>query len=76
MSEDTTISEPSNMKQGGTYVIRIQQSATWTLNWDIAFVWGEGIKPLAPAADGDEIVVSCYCTGSIMYATEFIREEA
>jgi len=77
LTEDTTISDPTNMNAGGMYTIRIVQAAgVYTLAWDSAFDFGAQDASAAPAADGDVIIVSFYSDGSTMYATEFIRKEA
>jgi hypothetical protein len=77
LSEDTTISAPSNMVDGGTYVIRITQAAgLYTLSWNAAFDWGESAAPEEPAANGDAIVVTFTSDGTNMLGVEFLREEA
>ena len=77
MTENTTISAPSNIKAGATYVIRIVQAAgVYTLAWNAVFKWGAGDAPVAPAASGDVILVSFYSDGTNMYGVESIREEA
>lgn len=77
LTENTTISAPTNMNAGGTYVMRIVQAAgVYTLAWNAAFVWGTASASTAPAADGDVIIVSFYSDGTNMYAIEVLREEA
>ena len=77
LSENTTISAPTNMVDGGTYVLRIIQAAgLYTLSWNAAFDWGEGVASVEPAASGDLIVVTFTSDGSAMKAVEFLREEA
>jgi hypothetical protein len=77
LSEHTTISAPSNMVDGGTYVLRIIQAAgLYTLSWNAVFDWGEGTAPDEPAANGDVIVVTFTSDGSAMLGAEFTREEA
>ena len=77
LTENTTISEPTNMNAGGTYVLRVVQAAgVYTLDWNAAFVWGEVSEPGEPAADGDVIIISFYSDGTSMYGVEFLREEA
>ena len=77
MTEDTTISAPSNMNAGATYVARIVQAAgVYTLAWNAAFDFGAESDPAEPAANGDLIIVSFYCDGSVMYGAEVLRKEA
>jgi hypothetical protein len=77
LTEDTTISEPTNMKGGGTYVLRIMQAVdVWTLSWNAAFKWGAAGPPAAPLGNADVIILSFYSDGTYMHGVEFIREEA
>jgi len=77
MTENTTISAPTNMNAGGTYILRIVQAAgVYTLAFNAVFDWGSESAPAAPAANGDVVVLSFYSDGSTMYGVEFIRKEA
>lgn len=77
LTENTTISDPTNMKGGGMYLIRIVQAAgVYSLAWDTAYDFGEQDDPALPAANGDIVVVSFYSDGTTMYGTEFLRKEA
>lgn len=78
MTENTTIAAPSNMKAGGTYVLRIVQgSGPYTLAWNAIFDWGEQAAPDAPSADGDVLICSFYSDdGTNMYAGKFNLSEA
>jgi hypothetical protein len=77
LTENTTIAAPSNMKAGGTYILRVVQAAgAYTLGWNAAFKWGAADTPAEPAANGDVCIFSFYSDGSSMYGVEAIREEA
>jgi len=77
LTENTTISAPTNMNAGGHYVLRIVQAAgTFSIAWNAVFEWGEQSAPDAPAADGDVVIVSFASDGTTMYGGEFIRVEA
>jgi hypothetical protein len=77
LTENTTISAPTNMNAGGTYVLRVVQAAgVYTLAWNAAFDWGAASTPAAPAADGDVVVFSFYSDGTTMYGVEAVRVEA
>lgn len=77
LTENTTISAPSNLNAGGWYTLRVVQAAgLFTLAWNAAFDWGQAIIPSAPAADGDVVVFSFYSDGTTMYGAEFNRSEA
>lgn len=77
LTENTTISSPTNMKAGGTYILRIVQgSGPYTLAWNAVFDWGAAGASAEPSANGDLIVVSFYSDGSAMYAVEILRKEA
>jgi hypothetical protein len=76
MTEDTTISAPSNMVNGGTYILRIIQAAgDYTLSWNAAFDWGEVSAPEEPSGNGGYIVVTFTSNGSAMIGVEFTRED-
>ncbi len=77
LTDNTTVSNPSNMKAGGTYVLRIIQAAgVYSIDWDTSYIWGSQDPPAAPAANGDVIILTFYSDGSNMYGAEFMREEA
>jgi len=77
LTENTTISAPTNMNAGGTYVLRVVQAAgVYTLAFNAVFEWGSESAPAAPAASADYIVLSFYCDGTNMIGAEFVRVEA
>jgi hypothetical protein len=77
LTENTTISAPTNIKAGGVYVLRVVQAAgVYTLAFNSVFKWGTADTPTAPAASGDVVIFSFYSDGTNMYGVEFIREEA
>jgi len=77
LTENTTISAPTNAKQGGYYSLRVVQAAgVYTLAWNAVFDWGANSASAAPAASGDEILVTFYYNGTIMMAVESFRKEA
>jgi len=77
LTENTTISAPSNMNAGGTYVLRVVQAAgVYSLAFNAVFDWGEESAPSAPSANGDVLVCSFYSDGSTMYAGKFCLVEA
>jgi hypothetical protein len=77
MTENTTISAPSNLKAGAHYTLRVVQAAgVYSLAFNAVFKWGEANAPDAPAANGDVIILSFYSDGTNMYGVEAVREEA
>jgi len=77
LTENTTISAPTNMHAGGTYVLRVVQAAgVYSLDFNAVFEWGTEDDPVAPAANADYIVLSFYCDGTNMIGAEFVRVEA
>lgn len=77
LTENTTVSAPSNMNAGATYILRVIQAAgVYSLAWNAAFEWGSADAPAAPAANGDVAIFSFYSDGSTMYGAEFNRTEA
>ncbi len=76
LTENTTISAPSNLNAGGTYILRVEGDGSSSLAFNAVFVWGEASAPAAPAADGDIIILSFYSDGTTLYGVEAVREEA
>jgi hypothetical protein len=77
LTENTTISAPSNMNAGSVYVLRVVQAAgVYTLAWNAVFDWGEADTPAAPAANGDVCIFTFYSDGTNMYGVESNRSEA
>jgi hypothetical protein len=77
LTENTTISAPTNLNAGGVYTLRVVQAAgLYTLAFNAVFKWGAQEAPTAPAASGDVVIFSFYSDGTNMYGVEFIREEA
>jgi hypothetical protein len=77
LTENTTISAPTNLNAGGVYTLRVVQAAgVYTLAFNAVFKWGAADTPTAPAASGDVVIFSFYSDGTNMYGVEFIREEA
>ena len=77
LTENTTISAPSNMQAGTTYELRVVQAAgLYTLAWNAAFKWGAATVPAEPAANGDVVIFSFYSDGTNMYGIEANRTEA
>jgi len=77
LTENTTIANPTNLKAGATYILRVVQAAgAYTLAWGTNYKWGTASAPSEPAANGDVIIVSFYSDGTNMYGVEAVREEA
>jgi hypothetical protein len=77
LTENTTISAPTNLNAGATYNLRVVQAAgVFTLAWNAVFKWGTATTPAAPAANGDVAVFSFYSDGTNMYGAEMNRTEA
>ncbi len=77
LTEGTTFDAPTNMNAGGTYMLRIVQTAgVHAILFNAVFKWGVNSAPIAPAANGDVIILSFYSDGTNMYGVEGVREEA
>jgi hypothetical protein len=77
LTENTTIAAPTNLKQGGFYSLRVVQAAgVYTLAFNAIFDWGAASAPSAPAADGDQILLTFYYDGTNMLGVESHRKEA
>lgn len=62
------LDNPTNMKDGGTYVIRIIQDATGgrALTFGTAYRWVNGVVPVIPQTANDETLISFISDGSNM----------
>ena len=77
LGHNATISAPSNLNAGATYILRVVQAAgVYSLAWNAVFKWGAADTPAAPAASGDVCIFSFYSDGTNLYGVEAIREEA
>ncbi len=77
LTEGTTFDAPTNINAGGTYMLRIVQAAgVYAILFNAVFKWGQAPAPLAPAANGDVIILSFYSDGTNLYGIECIRQEA
>ncbi len=77
LTENTTFSAPSNMKDGMNGTLRIIQAAgVYTIAFNAVFEWGTKDASAAPAANGDLIILSWTTDGTNMYIAEFTRVEA
>ena len=78
LAGNRTMNAPTNLKNGGTYILRVIQDATGTrtLTWNSVFKWpGNGTAPtLTTAADGIDIFTgvsdgtNIYCSSLLDFA--------
>lgn len=69
MTENTTISAPTNLVNGGTYILKtIQDSTPRTLAFNSAFKFPGGIVPSISTGSGAVDVWTFYCDGTNMYS--------
>jgi len=66
--------DPSNMKAGATYVLRItnQLSSTASISFGAAFLWPGGGKPTLTKSLSAVDIISFYCTGTNMLGTAIL----
>jgi hypothetical protein len=66
-----TLSNPTNMKAGATYILRVIQDGTGgrTLAYGNAYQWPSGITPTLSTGIGAIDLLSFYCDGTDMYGT-------
>jgi hypothetical protein len=77
LTENTTISAPTNANVGSVAYLRVVQAAgLYTLAWNAAFDWGRQDTPEAPLASGDTVLFGFYYDGTNYLATEIVRKEA
>jgi hypothetical protein len=75
LDENTTIGAPTNGQIGTTYILRVHQSASYTLSWNAVFKFGSS-NPDEPAANGDMVIFSFYWDGFTMHGVDAVRNEA
>ena len=66
MTESTTISAPTNMVSGGTYMLIITHASTYTVSWNAAFKFEGGVAPTLSATAGAVDFISFQSNGSAM----------
>ncbi len=67
-----TMANPSNKKDGATYILRIIQDAVTgsrTLTWGTDYKWPGGTAPTLSTATDAEDVVSIFCDGTNLYCS-------
>lgn len=77
LTENTTISAPTNANVGSIAYLRVVQAAgLYTLAWNAAFDWGTQATPAEPAASGDSVLFGFYYDGTNYLGVELVRKEA
>lgn len=63
-----TLGNPSNMKDGGTYIVRVYQDGTGgrALTYGSAYRWVNGIVPVLGVAPGSWTTLTFECDGTLM----------
>lgn len=71
LTENTTLANPTNMVNGGTYVLRIVQHASSpkTLAWGSAYKWPGGSAPTISSTNGAIDIVTFVSDGSSMFGS-------
>jgi len=71
LGANRTLGAPTNMKDGGTYILRIKQDATGTrtLTFNAAYKFPEGIAPVLSSGANDIDIMSCMSDGTNMYCS-------
>lgn len=73
-TEDTTLANPTNMKDGGTYILRWTQHASSpkTLAFGSAYKWPGGVAPTVTATNGAVDIFTFVSDGTNMYGTSVL----
>lgn len=66
-----TLSNPTNMKSGGTYILTVKQDATGsrTLSYDTAYKWSGGTAPTLTTTANAVDIITFISDGTNMYGT-------
>lgn len=69
LAGNRTLSNPTNMKAGATYILRVIQDGTGTrtLSFDTAYLFPGGTAPTMSTGSGDVDILTFYCDGTNMY---------
>lgn len=68
LSTNGTISDPSNKKDGATYILSVTQSTgTNTLAWNASFKWPSGTAPTLTAGSGKTDIFTFISNGTSMF---------
>jgi hypothetical protein len=71
LTGSSTVNAPTNMKAGGTYVLIIKYTGSYTItNWASAFKWVNGVKPVLTSTINATDIITFICDGTYMYGTE------
>jgi hypothetical protein len=67
-----TMAAPTNMKDGGTYILRIIQDGTGTrtVTWNAVFKWSGGTAPTLSTSAGAIDIITFISDGTNMYGVE------
>lgn len=70
-----TLSNPTNMKAGGCYVLRVIQDGTGsrTLSFGDAYLWPGGTAPTLSTGAGDVDILAFYSDGTSMYGNVMLN---
>lgn len=67
-TENTTLANPTNMVNGGTYIIKVIQAASAkTLAFGSAYKWPGGGAPIVSTGSGAVDILTFFCDGTNMY---------
>jgi hypothetical protein len=69
LAGNRVLDNPTNMKAGATYILRVVQDGTGTrtLTYGLAYKWPAGVAPVLTAGSGGAVDLICfYCDGTNM----------
>jgi len=71
LAASRTLGPPTNMKDGGTYILRIIQDGTggWGVTFDSVYKFPEGYTPPISSGANDIDIMSCISDGSSMFCS-------
>lgn len=70
-----TLDNPTNMKDGATYILTVKQDGTGTrtLAYGSAYKWPEGDAPILSTGINDIDILTFVCDGTYMYGSYILN---
>jgi hypothetical protein len=69
LTASVTVGNPAAMVSGGTYILIVKQTGSFTVSWGTAFKWASAKTPVVTTGAGKTTVFSFVCDGTSLYGT-------
>ena len=68
LAHNATLNDPDEMKDGGTYIIIVKQTGSFTLGYGTAYKWEGGSAPTITTGAGTVDILTFVSDGTVMYS--------